>query len=428
MWRLGPIVLACVAVACDGASSPDAGTDSGAPDAGPPLGPYPSVETLVPHPELPSLFTSFDGTREATTVADWEGWRRDELRDLFAFYLYGYTPADTVEVETRTLTSIPDFVPGQVDYDELELTLRDLGVTLHVSLFRPAGVTDAPVFVAPNKCGDQELTSDPRVRATTAWMADDCGADVEASRGVRSSQWPIERITASGYALAAFHESELDPDDGDRNFANGIHPLLIDEARDPRIRWGRLAAWAWGVSRVIDGLEASARIDPSRIAVVGHSRRGKTALIAGAADPRISIVIAHQSGTGGAALTRSLEGESVDSINAVFPAWFDDVFPTFGGYEDRMPIDQHMLLALIAPRALLVTDGDDDAWADPGGARMAVFAAAPAWDLYGVPSLTLDAEGAPTLEGSLSWQTRPGGHELTEADWDRFLAFAAIHF
>jgi hypothetical protein len=178
---------------------------------------------------------------------------------------------------------------------------------------------------------------------------------------------------------------------------------------------------------VIDWIEAEPSLDASRIAVVGHSRRGKTALLAGALDERIAMVVAHQSGRGGAAITRHLSGEPLLSLNAVFPSWFDDVFPTFAGYEDRIPFDQHMLIALSAPRLVLCTDGDEDAWADPDGALMAVRAAAPAWDLYGVPGL-LEASGTPILDGRLSWHLRPGEHELTHADWDVFLDFASRHW
>jgi hypothetical protein len=396
-------------------------------DAGPPLGPHPTVDLLPERPELPDLFESFDGSRTARSVADWEGWRRDELRELISFYLYGYIPEDEVTVTATTLNTVEDFVAGAVRYEEIELTVAPIGLTLHVSLFSPIGVTAPPVFIALNRCGNQETTTDARVRATTAWFGENCGASLEATRGVRAYQWPIETITGAGYALAAIHESEIDPDDAENDFANGVHGLLTDEARDPRLRWGRIAAWAWGISRVVDWMETSDRVDGSRIAVVGHSRRGKTALLAGALDPRISMVIAHQSGRGGAALTRHLSGEPVAILNTTFPSWFDDVYPTFAGFPTRIPVDQHMLIALSAPRLVLCTDGDSDAWADPMGARMAVEAADAAWDLYGDPGIVL--EGAdPSLDGALAWHLRPGDHDLTAVDWEVFLDFAQRHW
>lgn len=423
------VALVLALVGCDAPDpSVDAAVRPDAPrDAGPPLGPYPTVEALPELDALPSLFTSYDGTRTATTVADWQGWRRDELRDLLSFYLYGYVPERSVTVTATVATSVPDFVPGVVAYTEHELTLGDLGLTLHVALYTPVGIDDPPVFIAPNRCGNQEVSTDPRLRATTGWVAPDCGADAEASRGVRAAQWPIETIVRAGFAFAAFHEAEIDPDDEEDDFANGVHAVMTDEARDPRLRWGRIAAWAWGISRIVDWLETSTLVDPDRIAVVGHSRRGKTALVAGAFDERIAMVIAHQSGTGGAALTRHLAGEPVGAVNLLFPSWFDDVFPTFEGEENRIPVDQHMLIALSAPRLVLLTDGEDDAWADPDGATMAAEAASAAWDLYDVPGLVEDASG-PTLDGNLGRAMRPGVHELTHADWDVFLDFARRHW
>lgn len=431
--RLMLIVSLTVSAACETSVPLDAPTPLDAPrDAGLPLGPYPTVEALTSRPELPDLFASFDGTRTASTVEDWEGWRRDELRQLLSFYLFGYTPADPMTVSAATLDTVDDFVPASaeraaVTYREIELTISPVGLVVHVSLFSPSDVTAPPVFVALNRCGNQEASSDPRVRGTTAWFGENCGADLDATRGVRASHWPIETITAAGYALALIHESEFDPDDDETDFSNGIHGLLTDEARDPRLRWGRIAAWAWGLSRVIDWIAVEPALDASRIAVVGHSRRGKTALLAGALDERIAMVIAHQSGRGGAALTRHRSGEPLLSLNAVFPSWFDDVFPTFAGYEDRIPFDQHMLIALSAPRLVLCTDGDADAWADPDGALMAVRAAAPAWALYGMPGLIEERE-TPSLDGRLSWHSRPGEHELTELDWDVFLDFASRHW
>lgn len=414
----------CLLIGCQPPSSLDAGVDAPS-DAGPPLGPFPTVEALPARPLLPELFVNDEG-RTVTGTADWNDWRRAELLERFAFYLYGYVPEDPVTVEVTSLAVVDDFVVGAVRYEELEVTVQPIGLVLHVALFSPMDGAAAPVFVAPNRCGNQEVSTDPRIRATTAWMGDNCGATVEASRGVRASHWPVETIVRAGYAFATFHESELDPDDTDEAFDDGVHALLREEERDPRLRWGRIAAWAWGVSRVVDALVTQPRIDPARIAAVGHSRRGKTVLLAGARDPRIALVVAHQSGTGGAALTRHLEGESVAAINLAFPAWFDDVFGTFADHEDRIPVDQHQLIALLAPRPVLISDGDDDLWADPVGARTAVEAASPAWELFGVPGLVSDA-GGPTLDGTLAWHTRPGGHELTHADWDTFLAFAASH-
>jgi len=394
-------------------------TDAAALDAPATPGEYPSVEQLPARAELPSLTDSFDGTRRATTRADWESWRRAELRALFAHYVYGYAPAP-VPVTARTLRTVDAPLPSVAHYHEVELALGDSPVRLHLAVFLPVGVARPPVFVALNKCGNQEVLTDPRLRTSDAWAEPGvCGDSPEAARGIRASHWPVAEITARGYAFVTLHESELDPDRGDDlTFSDGVHPHFAMPARDPRLRWGRIAAWAWGLSRAVDYLHTSPWVNPDAIAVVGHSRRGKASLLAGALDDRIAMVIAHQSGTAGAALARSPVGESFLAINTFFPSWFNDVFPTFNRQEMRLPIDQHQLIALVAPRLMLCTDGDDDSWADPPGARAAVEAATDAWGLYGIPR---DA-------GRVQWRSRPGGHSLTAADWALFLAFADQHW
>lgn len=428
-------------VGCRGPAPCDLCHDAGPPrdveraDAFVPLGPFPSVYELPVRAEIPALFESFEGDRVVETRTDWEEWHREELLELFSFYVYGYVPERPIFIGGRRLVSVPDFVPGAVAYEEHEIDLMMTGVPrlgqIHVSLFLPIGAASPPpVFVAPNRCGNQEVSTDPRIRATTAWFGEDCGASVEETRGVRASHWPIEAIVRAGYAFAAFHESEIEPDDARDEFDRDVRASLAEAARDPRLQWGRIAAWAWGVSRVVDFLVPSGLVDPERIAVVGHSRRGKTALLAGARDPRIAMVIAHQSGTGGAALTHVVApgSESVFAINLAFPAWFDDVYPTFAGNETRLPIDQHMLIALAAPRLVLVTDGADDAWAEPTSAEQAVTLADPAWSLYGEPGIIRGADGTHSLDGRLAWRVRPGGHALTHEDWSTFLAFANAHW
>jgi hypothetical protein len=424
----GMSLLGCYVDPCGGCH--DAGPTPDAYRVPPPLEPFPTVDELPERTEIPALFESFDGTRTVETEEDWQGWRREELLELFSFYLYGYTPDRAIAVSATRLLSEPDFLPGVAAYEEHEITLAGLATRIHVSLFLPIGVESPPVFVAPNRCGNQEVSTDPRIRGTTAWFGEDCGDVLADTRGVRASQWPIEAITRAGFAFAAFHESELDPDGAGDDFGDGIHLELIDEARDPRLRWGRLAAWAWGVSRVVDFLVPSGLVDPSRIAVVGHSRRGKMALLAGARDPRIAMMIAHQSGTGGAALTHvdAPGSESVFAINTIFPTWFDDVYPTFADDETRLPIDQHMLIAMSAPRLVLVTDGAEDLRAEPTSAVQATELAEPAWALQGAAGIVREPDGTHGLEGNLAWRLRPGDHALTHDDWTTFLAFARAHW
>lgn len=424
-------------VACGSDEPSGAGASGGAAPSGsssaPPasssatsLGPLPSVDELSDRPELPDIFTSWDGKRQATTAEDFRTWRSDELRALFVHYLYGAAPPP-VAVKAELVAHADDLFDGKVTYDEFALRLGEGDAPpVYLAIFAPAGQPMPPVFVGPNKCGNQSLTSDPRVRATSSFLLSACGPDAEGARGKFASSFPLEMITSRGFALATFHESDAAPDDA-LSADKGLRPHFVPDSA-PETRWGVIATWAWTLSRVVDFLDPSGKIDPARMAVVGHSRRGKTALWAAANDPRIDLVVAHQSGTAGAALTRSLVGESVEAINLFFPHWFNKIFPTFADHEPRIPVDQHQLLALLAPRPVLLTDGDDDTHADPPGARAAAEAADPAWELLGSDGLQLDpATGLPRRDARLVWTSRPGDHHIDEADWQIFLDFASLH-
>lgn len=360
---------------------------------------FPPVDWLPEQVEPPDPFVTFFGGEAVETPQDWEQLREPELEALFGHYLYGFA-GEEPDVAVALSHAAPVLVGASLR--ELEITYGT-APALHVALFLPDGIADPPVIVGLNKCGNHTVTADEAVTVGTGWSPDDC----DPARGSRADQWDLEATLAAGFAVATVYHAEIDPDDRkDAAFTDGVHPHL--EAGDPP--WATLAAWAWGLSRVVDGLIADGAVDPDRIVVFGHSRRGKAALLAGALDERIAMVWAHQSGTGGAALSRSLEGEPIGVITMLFPHWFVPEFATFAGQETRLPVDQHLLLAMIAPRPLLVIDGADDAWADPAGAERAVELARPVWELYG-------AEG-------LAWTLRDGGHEVRAEDWARAVAHA----
>ena len=168
---------------------------------------------------------------------------------------------------------------------------------------------------------------------------------------MQSGFWPAERILQRGYGIAALHNAELAPDDKD-TYRDGVIRLFEgdgDRAR-PRNACRALGAWAWGASRAMDYFASDSRVDPRRVAVVGHSRGGKAALRAGAQDERFALVVSNESGEGGAALSRRNFGETVARITESFPHWFAEAYKDYAGRERDLPVDQHMLLALIAPR------------------------------------------------------------------------------
>jgi hypothetical protein len=233
-------------------------------------------------------------------------------------------------------------------------------------------------------------------------------------------------VIARGYGIAAIQYGQLAPDDA-AHFREGAIAFVDGRATGPRPAhaWGAIAAWAWGASRAMDYFETDPRV--GRVAVIGHSRGGKAALWAGAEDERFSLVISNESGEGGAALSRRNFGETIARINTSFPHWFTDAYKTFNGRPDALPVDQHMLLSLIAPRALYVASADEDLWSDPRGEFLSLAASSPVYQLFG--GAPIQAGEMPPLErplvrGPRAYHVRTGVHNLTPYDWARFADFA----
>ncbi len=393
------------------------------------------AEAQVPSYALPEILIGADGT----PVRDPAGWarRRDELLALFQSQVYGAAPPAMPALFFRTLNVDTQALDGRATRKEIEIvwgadaTLPPATVLLYLPNDRPRPV---PVFLGLNFRGNLSVHRDPDIRMTTAWMADwKDGATVnaratEATRGLQADRWQVERILARGYGLVTAYYGDFDPDFDD-GFQNGVHalgPALgIADVPEPE-RWGAIAAWAWGLSRIMDYLETDGDVDARRVALMGHSRLGKTALWAGALDPRFALVISNNSGCGGAALSRRCFGETVALINHAFPHWFCGHFKRYNDREADLPIDQHQLLALIAPRPLYVASASEDRWADPRGEFLAFQAAFPVYRLLtgeGLPPGDMPpAEGA--LTGRMAYHLRRGTHGVTEWDWNRYLDFA----
>jgi hypothetical protein len=241
--------------------------------------------------------------------------------------------------------------------------------------------------------------------------------------------WPALEIARRGFATAIFQVADVDPDRND-GFKDGVHALFDTPPRGPDA-WGTIAAWAWGASRVIDGLENEPGIDARRIAVVGHSRGGKTALWCGAQDPRVALVVSNNSGCTGAALARRKQGERVADINRGFPHWFCENYKRYNDKEEALPVDQHQLVGLVAPRLAYVASAADDAWADPAGEFLSCVHAGPVYRLHGLKGLEADTQpepGGKLHAGRIGYHLRPGKHDLTLADWQHFMDFARLHW
>jgi len=234
--------------------------------------------------------------------------------------------------------------------------------------------------------------------------------------------WAVEQTVDRGYALATFYNGDVEPDRP--NAPEGIRAQL------PGYDWGAIAAWAWGLQRAVDYLVTDGAVDPERIAVVGHSRNGKAALLAGAFDERIALIIPLQAGCGGTSPSRGKVGESVKQINDRFPHWFNAEFKKFNEQPDRLPFDQHCLIALCAPRPVLLSNATEDTWANPAGQFEMLRAADPVYRLLGTDGLGAQQipESGKLLDSTLGYYIRPGKHSMTREDWKIFLDFADKHF
>jgi len=373
----------------------------------------------------------FNNGKPVRTASDWMKRRRPELLELFAKNMFGRSPQP----------------PRSIKYDVFDTDKKALGgkalrkqVTIYFSskpdgpkedllIYLPVNATKpVPVILSLSFSGNQTASHEPQIKLAQVWdpKTHEKQPAPEQSRG--REQETVEKVLARGYGYATIYYQDIEPDfkGGD---AYGIRSLFrVGQTEPPVDSWGSIGAWSYGLSRALDYLEKDKDVDAKRVAILGHSRLGKTVLWAGAMDQRFAMVLSSCSGEGGASLARRNYGETISNLTSVFPYWFCNNFQKYSGHADQLPVDTHELIALIAPRPVYITAGETDRWADPKGEFLACVAAAPVYRLLGAGGF--EADQMPQLDQpithTIAYHIHKGGHAVTAFDWDQFLNFADL--
>lgn len=396
-----------------------------------------SDESKVPVYSVPDIMTRLNGKKVKSKKA-WYHKQRPELLKYFTDQVYGKVPGRMNISEVKVWETTDNALEGLAIRKQLSLFFNkdQRSLEVNVLMYLPKNQAKAPVFVAYNFTGNHAVFNDPAIRLTESWVANNPSIGIinnqvtEQSRASARERWPVDDIIKAGYGLVTIYYGDVDPDKND--FTDGIHPFFYEKGQTaPQVNeWGSIAAWSWGLSRVMDYLEKDPQVDAKKVAVLGHSRLGKAAIWAGANDARFAMVISNESGCGGAALSKRIYGETVEIINTSFPHWFCDNFLQYNGKEEKLPVDQHMLLALIAPRPLYVASAEGDQWADPKGEFLSAKYASAVYELLGtegLPIKEMPKVNEPVM-GTIGYHIRSGKHDLTPYDWKQYILFANKQF
>ncbi len=368
----------------------------------------------------------FDGGEAVKTARDWTERRRPEILRLFEEHVFGKTPLARL-IEFEVTQSDAKALDGAATRQEVTVWMAGRkSPPMRILLYVPnRAVGRVPAFVGLNFPGNHTLEADPAIALSTSWMRPGPGIEknraTEATRGSGASQWPVDMIVSHGYALATVYYGDIFPDHKE-GAAESILPHL------PASNWNAMGAWAYGMSRILDYLSKHPRIDAKRVALVGHSRLGKAALWAGAQDQRFAMVVGNDTGEGGAALSRRNFGETVKRLNTSFPYWFTRNYARYNDAVDQLPVDQHQLLALVAPRPLYITSATEDQWADPKGEFLSCAAASAVYRLLhtdGFAGEDYSLVESP-VRSRIGYHLRAGKHDITRYDWEQIIAFADL--
>lgn len=360
--------------------------------------------------KIPEILTSISGEK-IDTVEKWENFRREEIINLFEEYMYGVRdierPDDLVfNVKRECYVYGMRVKDVEIGFDDYRFPFR---------LYLPAKQDKpVPAFIYVQH---ENLEN---------YMHFDEDGNMRSAE--KLSELPLKQLTDRGYACAVMPTFSLYVDwYAGANYNQGVLGAATKKTGRPRTKnsWASISAWAWGVSRIVDYFETDKDIDETKVAATGHSRSGKAALWAGATDKRILLTVPNNSGTCGAAVLRGKKGEKLVNINRKSD-WLCPKFKEYNDCEELLPIDQHMLVATIAPRYIYITDSIEDEWCDPDAEFLSAKLASEVYSLYGLKGLI--APDAPVLsevyqDGRIAFHVKPGDHSQTKFDWDNVIDY-----
>ena len=375
-------------------------------------------ESKIPHYDLPRLLVTAEGKR-VTTPEEWRNVRRPQILSLFGNLVYGCVPEPESPIKTvfKVRKTDPKFMGGKATRKDVQIRIsNDKGaVEMLVLVFVPNKASKpVPAFMKHsfNNTKSRDFDSHP-------------------NKSRLRNGWPLGEFFDRGYGFVAVYQQDL-VGHNEVEFLRGIHRLFYKKGQSfPQANeWGVLSAVAWGAMRAMDYLETDSDVDHNRVAIMGHSKMGKATLWTAAQDERFALAISAQSGCAGAALWRRRSGETLEKMVTRFPYWLCRNAWKFVSREEDLPVDQHMLLACIAPRPVYVHSGVEDTWADGRGEYLSAYHASEVYRLLGKKGLSSESSppvGKAIIESDVGYHIRKGGHSIEMYDWQRFLDFADYH-
>lgn len=369
-------------------------------------------ESKVPDYTLPPILETSDGV-PVSNVRDWKNIRRPEIISLYEELVYGQIPQNYDAIRFEVVNENREAIGGAATLKEVDITTERNGnsVTLRMNLFIPNGITKpAPVFLLINHRPPE---------------------NIDPTREVKMDFWPVEMAIPKGYAMASFHVGDVADDDKetwDEDILQKLYPEQLNQPDGMKA----LGGWGWGAMRIMDYFETDPEVNEDQVALIGHSRGGKSALWTAAVDERFGMVISNESGCGGAALYKREYSETIKLLNDVRPHWFCDNLEKYNDREADLPVDQHMLIAAMAPRPVYVGSAEKDPGADPKGEFLSLKHGSEVYEkIYHLPVSVPDEMppiNQPIIESYTGYHIRSGEHDLDLYDWEQYLKFADYHF